>query len=287
MLENIKDYESIAQGHCRAEQKLSWSAGSKMVSLFIKYPIPYLNTSLLVLRCRFKSKYITKKIFVGTHHKVLTNYFRRIFLVYSFASGRRFSLGRHFELDVSADIIFDHHSESNLSRIGDVIGLHVRRDPRDLIVSCAHYHVVAQEPWLDVPCDEFGGLSYRDKISSYASLQDRMLFEIDHVGGYNIKNMIDWSYDKRGIAELKYEDIVQTGGRSISSQLEQLQGLTNMEQILLSNLAIVFSSTGPFKHRKHIRDVRTAQWREAFTDTVTQRFASAFPTALDTLGYRE
>jgi hypothetical protein len=37
-------------------------------------------------------------------------------------------------VDYSADILFDHHSQFDFSRVAfDYLGVHFRRDPRDLV----------------------------------------------------------------------------------------------------------------------------------------------------------
>jgi hypothetical protein len=68
------------------------------------------------------------------------------------------------------------------------------RDPRDVIVSGCFYHQSAEEAWLQVPQRRLGGLSYQEKLRSYASFDDQLLFEMENPGVHTIRQMLEWGY---------------------------------------------------------------------------------------------
>jgi hypothetical protein len=227
------------------------------------------------------------KVVLATHHKVLTTYLARVFRGFARTTGRRFSFGSGDTVDYGADVLHDHHSGLVFEHIDALDGgLHVRRDPRDLLVSVAHYHQVAAEPWLHVPRSGFGGRSYQEHVKAMASIDEVLAFEIDHSGGRNIRAMLDWDYESSPLTELRYEDLVGDDGPRRFREAVDPWALSNSEKKLLVELFDYFSVRGaPASRSSHIRDPRSGQWVDYFTDDLRARFDAAFPDAAPRLGY--
>jgi hypothetical protein len=238
------------------------------------------------LRIRLSGYADSRKIVIGTHHKVLTVFFSRIFKTYAALLGKRLSLSTGHSLDYSADIIFDHHSKIDFSRIqDDYWGFHTRRDPRDLLVSSAFYHLKAKEPWLHKKNKHLGGKSYQEYLRSLNNIEDVLLFEIDHAAGKNIKDMHEWNYNLPKITEFRYEEIVSEGGEDkFYSELARMS-LPNPEISLLRHLFASYSLSGPWVKKKHLRNPSPNQWNKFFTAKISDKFNSTFPHVLHTLGY--
>ncbi len=135
------------------------------------------------------------KILVGTHHKVLTVYMGRVFRTFASASCRNFSRGRHNRVDYTADILLDSHSQFDFTRLSEpYVGMHVRRDPRDVIVSCAKYHLTSQEEWLHIPRADLSGKTYQEHLRELPTLDEQLLFELDNAGGLVVRHMLEWNY---------------------------------------------------------------------------------------------
>ena len=80
-------------------------------------------------------------VLVGTHHRAGTVWLSSIFSQLADQLGLGFDMGMRHRIQPGAYIHFDHHSAFDLSELDrDHRGLHVRRDPRDVVVSAAHYH---------------------------------------------------------------------------------------------------------------------------------------------------
>lgn len=60
-------------------------------------------------------------------------------------------------------------------------GLHLIRDPRDVILSGMHYHLRAPEKWLHDPEPDYGGLSYQEKLNSLDG-DGRLFLEMERLG---------------------------------------------------------------------------------------------------------
>ena len=122
------------------------------------------------------SRRINKHILLATHHKILTVFLGRVFRCFALASNRTISQGQGRQVKYDCDIVHDHHSDFDFSVFGHTwVDIHVRRDPRDLLVSAAFYHQRADESWLHVPREDFGGRSYCEYICSMETIRSTCL----------------------------------------------------------------------------------------------------------------
>lgn len=231
------------------------------------------------------------QILIGAHHKILTVFFGRVFRIFSTGSFRSISRGRGASVNYTADIIIDHHSDFAMERIrGGVRGIHVRRDPRDLIVSSAFYHQKSNESWLHIPVAAFGGQTYQERIKSLSSFEDTLLFEIDYSAGEDVQSLLKWNYNNNNsiFSELKYEDLVSENGDEVFSSTISTWDISNRDKKLLVGLFRYFSVGNPgFKGVRHARNPEAGQWRRHFTPAVERRFAEVFPDAVARLGYAD
>lgn len=227
------------------------------------------------------------RMLVGTHHKVLTVYLSKVFLLYGGITGRSVSIGRGATADPSAAVVLDHHSHFPQHLIdGATFGLHVRRDPRDLLVSAAHYHRHADEPQLLRPRPEFDGNSYQEHVNSLSSFEEVLLFELANSGGNNVRAMLDWDYDSSPLTELRYEDLVTPSGSEVLAGAAEAWPIPDRDRVLLVRAFEHYSAFGgAHRRRAHVRDPRSGQWEEHFTPRVSDAFDAAFPDAVAKLGY--
>ena len=94
-------------------------------------------------------------ILVGTHHKSGTVWMKRIFATVAADFGLKFYIGSQAECPPDAKIFMEPHSRFDFDVLErDYRGLHMVRDPRDMIVSACFYHLTSTEPWLHVPRPE-------------------------------------------------------------------------------------------------------------------------------------
>ena len=225
---------------------------------------------------------------VATHHKVLTVYLARIFKGYSRVTGQSFSMGsRANPMDYKQDILFNQHSKFELSKFHKPVrGIHVRRDPRDVLVSSTLYHMKSKEPWLHRP-GAFGVTesSYQEKLNSLQTMDQKLEFEMQHAAGQCISDMQNWNYGQANIAEFRYEDLMSAEAPQLFSDELIKVGFAELEGELLGNLFILFSSQGKLANRKHIRNPKSQQWKDYFTPAIEQQFHERFPNVLTKLEY--
>ena len=251
---------------------------------------PFLALSIIALHGTrmFPVTTPTAKILIGTHHKVLTKYLTRVFSAFAAASKRSLSSGTGDRLDYGADILLDHHSRFDFSKVNPpVVGIHVRRDPRDLLISAARYHLTSKESWLHKPLDRLAGKTYQEYLRALPTFEEQLLFELDGAAAYDIRQMLDWPYGIHGINEWRYEDLVTYGG--LQKNLKQIAAewpLSAIELRVLSGLFLHYSVFGSgSRGYAHIRNPRPSQYKDSFSKRVEDRFREVLPGALERLGY--
>lgn len=162
----------------------------------------------------------------------------------------------------------------------------VVRDPRDVIISSAHYHMKSSEDWLHIPREEFEGSTYQEEINHLKSMRERYLFEMDHAAAHTIAQMAS-----------RKSDPSYSAAKFVT--LEAL--MTDVDMILFTDVFTHLGFKGPDlqaalgcaeinsvfagKRNDHMRDPRAEQWREIFDSDLHAKFNSRFPDVTALLGY--
>src|SRR5581483_12442001 len=120
-------------------------------------------TILFPTRRKRKSE-LNNRILVGTHHKAGTVWLLSIFQRICQQYGWRIHHGVAATPPPEFDVFFPWNSQFDRAAIQPPFkGIHMIRDPRDMIVSACFYHQKATEKWLHVRQDSLGGLTYQEK----------------------------------------------------------------------------------------------------------------------------
>jgi hypothetical protein len=245
-------------------------------------------------------------LFVGTHHKTGTMWMFSVFQAFAERAGipflnfsehcrglgiagRRadqllFGYGLAFDGIVLADHSEGFRSAASLLPKERLRMFHVVRDPRDIAISAADYHVRSREPWLHVPQTEFGGMTYQERIASYDQLDDRVLFEIEHSSAATVQE-IRSLIGVPGIEIFKYEDFMRRP--ETFRQLFDYGGF-HSDYRQLFELAVQehsFFGEATAEGSDHASDGRIEQWREKLTPTTLQCVEQAFGDVISRLDY--
>ena len=226
-------------------------------------------------------------ILIGTHHKTGTIWMHGTFLRFAEATGLRLSALSNRGEAPPANIYFGHHSQFPLEMLRGVFrGLHVIRDPRDIVLSGLHYHRKSDEAWLHFPRPKFGGLSYQQKLNSIDP-DDRFAFELKNAALWTIEELLMWRYDNPAFHEARYEDlIVDTEGAYFGRVLRFL-GFDEAEIRLGTQIFLEMSIFGktPKGDDPHVRSGRKGQWKEVYRRRHGKLFVEVFGDCLIRLGY--
>jgi hypothetical protein len=202
-----------------------------------------------------------------------------------FYAGEQRHLPRHY------DVFFQDHSRFDFTTlIGPHRGLHLIRDPRDLIISAAFYHeVCTTERWLRRRRWNFYGRSYQQSLARLSSQEEKILFEMSHCSGATIRDMLAWNDANPNFYEAKYEDLIADVElrrfRDIFAFLRFPDDqLDESLQVAYANSLFSGQVTAP---PGHIRSGKPRQWQSYFTARLHRQFLALFGDALVRLGYEQ
>ena len=236
-----------------------------------------------------------KLIFHGAHHKMGTVWITRVLE----SIGNKYGLSvqkvkRNTEqLLPGTDIVIASHSDMKLERIGDFVGSHMTRDPRDAIVSGYFYHLWTNEAWAHQPQEELDGQSFQQPLPSLGQ-EEGILSEIRRFQLYTQnRNLLDWNFDDERILEIKYEDLIENEEAGFRRMFRHYGFVDSAVETCLE-LARQFSfskiaqrGVGQTSNNRHLRSGKPGQWRELFSDVHVEAVKSQFGELLIRWGYEE
>ncbi len=234
--------------------------------------------------------------YLGTFHKTGSRMMRRILQDFCASAELKLWLsppaywarGEGREPAAGWDICFENHSRflhSDAPRRPNSRAAIVIRDPRDVIISGAHYHVWSDEEWLHNPRPDLDGVTYHTAINALSSERERMLFELNHAGRNTIGQMLAAQTDDPSVRVFKYEDLVSADRNAVFWEMFAFLGAPErfkepLETAIRENT--LEKQTG---RDRHIRSGAPEQWRSVFDDELQDAFLKVFPRALERLGY--
>lgn len=225
---------------------------------------------------------------VATYHKSGTVWMLRLFQGVANSLGLKLHRSRQ-GYEPGADIYMAYKSVVPVElQDVDFRGVHLIRDPRDVILSGMHYHRTAREPWLKIPEDYLGGKSYQETLQGL-SPDEQLYFEMDMVGQQTISQMLAWNYQDKRFFEVKYEDLISPDGVDLFHQIMTFMGFggSELEQCLAVFRRISLQQVGFVKelNDRHVRSGRPRQWQTEFRRRHGERFVSRLGDCLVRLGY--
>ena len=140
-------------------------------------------------------------LLIGTYHKTGTVWMEQVFMHLC----RRLAIAftgtnlRREPIEPTPGIYLDDHSAFPESLLNAAhVGFRMIRDPRDVIISGAHYHARANEAWLHEIRTDGSGKSYQQILCGFDNLTDKLLFEMNNTAKATCREMVA---DKRRLAD--------------------------------------------------------------------------------------
>lgn len=245
-----------------------------------------------LLRCRFSGTEFARartRIFVATHHKGMTTYFKAVLRLLAFGLNVRFEDVSKKTPDGDTRIFLSIHSRTGWKDVIPYRGVHIMRDPRDMIVSSYHYHLWTNELWAHVP-DE-GGMSYQEKLRA-ADKTEGLFMTIRHFIFFSREILENWDLDDPDILEVSYDALMGPDREKYYNEIFSFMGLTGDAHRLAVRLMRLFeagkrsrvSDNKPNK-RAHIRSGKSQQWRQELEPEHIAFIEQELGHVLDKFGY--
>jgi hypothetical protein len=204
-------------------------------------------------------------LFVATHHKAMTTYFHAVLRGLAFALNLPFERLRDSDLPSGkAKLFLSMQGKQDLSALGPYRGVHVMRDPRDMIVSGYHYHKWTHEIWVH-RLDE-NGESYQDKLNRLEKSAGLFL-EINHFIFFYRDTLEAWDMDDPAMLEVSYEALMGPEKRDLYRNIFAHLGFEGAELELAVDLMKLFEAesrtgkaSGAVNQKSHVRSGKSGQW---------------------------
>lgn len=205
-------------------------------------------------------------LFVATHHKVMTTYFTAVLRLLGYGLNLPYQKVHIEHPDPQARLVMSMHGKLNLPRLAPYRGVHVMRDPRDMIVSGYHYHKWTHEAWVHRP-DE-NGLTYQGKLNA-ANTYDGLFLEIDHFIFFYRDTLLNWDTEDSDILEVSFEDLMGENRDRVYRGIFSHLGFEGRNLELATDLMRLFEAksrsgkkTGKIAQKSHLRSGKSGQWRK-------------------------
>ena len=242
-------------------------------------------------------------IAVGTHHKTGTVWMRRVFNIGSdtLEIPRIRVQGTRNEDQIpdqgrAVIVNWDSAFSDGLLDRPDLRGLHMIRDPRDVLISGMRYHQIAPEAGekaLHIPRKEFGGDTYQQHLNGLPTLHDKMLFEMENMHLRTLNQMTAWRYDRPNIREVRYETLMQDHDMAMFADILDFLGFEGRDKDTILEIYWANSLFGGMKEKSdrprrvalHIQSGEAAQWVTKLPRSVAEIYADRHGQALIDLGY--
>lgn len=227
-------------------------------------------------------------ILIGVHHKTGTVWMRSTFSQIAAELGYRFCEVKNKSRSLKADILFANHSRFPAEILAkEFRGLHLIRDPRDIVLSGLNYHLNAKEGWLLKPEKKFEGQSYQQALTALP-VDRRFEFELENVASHTFEQLRAWNYEDPRFYELRYEDLINDVA---AIHFRKVLAYLAIPEDLIGTACQIFEQNSLFNKNArtdlsgHIRDGRARQWATHMTRTQGERFVESGGDLLVALGY--
>jgi len=232
-------------------------------------------------------------IYHGAHHKMGTVWIMRVLERVAAEFGMKLTKSktqRHLP-DPDTDFFVALHSQFDMDLIGEAVGSHMIRDPRDAIVSGYHYHLWTSERWVKIPQDRFGGISYQQLLQSMDEAEGLQEEIHRFAASVDCLRMKEWDFDHPQVLEIRYEDLWANQPEGFN-KLFRHYGFSEPAVDICLRIAMSQSFEQISKAKRnldnkesHTRNGRPGQWRTAFSASHLRLIKAKLGDLIVQMGY--
>ena len=256
-------------------------------------------------------------IYIFSYHKCGTKLLGKIFNNLCLKYGWEYKSFPGYANEIpKSDVVFFLHSQIDKNKLPKkYIGIHVVRDPRDIIISGFLYHKRTDEEWCvnknfqinrkiiypQVPSSQMfrsenwkrnyikglRGKSYQENINSLSE-EKGIFFEMKHYGKWTIEDMLNWDSKTMNCLEIKFEDIMS----NYESEMDKIFDHCNLSKSQLltakrisENENIKKMSKSAIEKNPHIFSSNTRKWKKYFNNEIKSYFEKNFSEVISKYNY--
>ena len=254
-----------------------------------------LASRLLAAKARtsYRPAMVTEKpgvMFVSTHHKAMTTYFHAVLRPLCLALSIPFDRVNSELPDPTARLFLSMQGKQDFKALGAYRGIHVMRDPRDMIVSGYHYHKWTHESWVHRLDDQ--GESYQEKLNRLDK-RDGLFLEIQHFIFFYRSTLERWDMSDQHMLEVSYESLMGPERDSNYTEIFTHLGFESAELDLAVDLMRLFEAEsrsgkrpGAVSKRSHMRSGKPRQWETDLAPEHLDYINQELGQILEKFGYR-
>ena len=229
------------------------------------------------------------QILAGTHHKTGTYWLSNILKQICSENNLTYYMGKQENLPENCDVFFSQHSEFILEKIAvPYRGVHLIRDPRDVIISACFYHMKSTEKWLHVKRKIYDDMTYQEKLNNLPTLEEKIMCELLRSEKKLVSQMQLWNYQNPLFIEIKYEDLIRDFKLVLFKKIFKFLGFP--KELIPRILEICYENSlfsGRVKKITHIRPGQAGEWKKYFSAGHKEKFLELFGNLLIDLGYEK
>lgn len=233
------------------------------------------------------------RLIVGTHHKTGSHFFRK--LLKDLCSECNIILWiSHINPEEPSNwqCYFNNQCNWNGIALQSVAykGVHSVRNPARLILSAVRYHQITNEKWAQKPEKRFQGKSYQDILRSIDDFEEKLIFEMKHVSGRVIKQMMN-VYSQDGFIHVDLDRISSDPDMSDLTriyqhcELESYISLDNWLRISSRHCLWNLKTVSRIKHITSSKPSEMNDYHDLFGKRSLQFFREAFGDKLYNLTF--
>jgi len=249
-----------------------------------------MNKKLKILRYHLlKNVFRTKRdvpIYIFGYHKCGTKLLGKVFLQMALKYGWEYkSIPGSVNEMPNADVVFFLHSQVDYNKLPEkFIGIHMVRDPRDIIISGYLYHKRTIEEW----CINENFQTEDPIVYNALEEEDAIIFEMNHYGKWTIEDMLKWDFEKANCLELKFEDVMSNYDDEMMKIFKHCNfspAQIKMAKHFADKEDLNKMSKKDIEKHPHISSVKTKKWERYFTEKLQRYFDTHFSEVLKKYNY--
>lgn len=176
---------------------------------------------------------------------------------------------------------------SGASAAVQIKGVHIIRDPRDVVISSTFYHLTSSESWLHRPLPQYDGMTYQEKLRSFRTFRKAFLLELRSLPMRVTLNEMKAFPKLETVPTITYESLMVGDVLAAFEAMFSSLGFSGQARRVVPECAsqerVVLNPAR--RDSSHVRSGEPEQWRHQLDLELGEQFVGVAGDDLTALGY--